>query len=201
MDYYCYIKRTNYMDLKYLQRVFSIDERQGKDMDFKVGFVVGFLFVLFFVIIFSASRMKKKGRGEYDERQQLVRGKGYKAGFFTMLICNMLILLLANDDGSMKYINTDVAVMISAFVALIVFAVYCIFNDGYFGVVENPKSTIIGLFLIGVANMIIGFSNSESWVVDGKLSLGVLNFACGATLFIVSFAGTIKLAINKREDE
>ena len=67
--------------------------------------------------------------------------------------------------------------------------------------VENPKSTIIGLFLIGVANMIIGFSNSESWVVDGKLSLGVLNFACGATLFIVSFAGVIKLAINKREDE
>lgn len=169
-------------------------------MDFKVGFVVGFLFVLFFVIILASAKRKKIG-GEYDERQQLVRGKGYKAGFFTMLICNMIILLLSNDDGSMKYINTDVAVMISAFVALIVFAVYCIFNDGYFGVVENPKSSIIGLFLIGVANMIIGFSNSDSWVVDGKLSLGVLNFACGTTLFIVAFAGAIKLAINKREDE
>ena len=66
-------------------------------MDFATGFAIGFLFVILLVIIVSLNKNKKIG-GEYDERQQIVRCKGYKAGFFTMLILNMIIICLTNDD-------------------------------------------------------------------------------------------------------
>ncbi len=169
-------------------------------MDFATGFAIGFLFVILLVIIVSLNKNKKIG-GEYDERQQIVRCKGYKAGFFTMLILNMIIICLTNDDGCLKYITSDAAVLISVFIALIVFAVYCILNDGYFGVFEKPKSTICLLLLISFINILIGIANYKEWFYDGKLSSGIMNFVCGITLFVISLAGVVKLMLNKREDE
>lgn len=169
--------------------------------DVKLGFAVGFFLVLLFYVIILTAFKKTKVKGDYDERQQIVRGKGYKAGFFTLLICNVLIAVLTQDDGTLPYVNADVAVLISAFVAIIVFAVYCIFKDGYFGVVENPKSTLIIFLLIAILNVVIGITNCNKWVVDGKLSMGIMNFACGITMLVVSLAGVIKLLLNKREDE
>ncbi|MBQ8924481.1 MAG: hypothetical protein IJ053_06765 [Lachnospiraceae bacterium] len=166
----------------------------------RIGFVVGFLLVLFVCGIFILARKKAIGKGEYDERQELVRGRGYKLGFFTFAICNMVILCLSDGDHVM-YIDVDAAMIISVLISTVVFAVYCIINDGYFGLVEKPLSSILVLLGIGIMNFAIGFANRSEWVVDGRLKFPIVSLACGIAMLVVSVTGLIKLGLNKREEE
>ena len=166
----------------------------------RIGFVVGFLLVLFICGIFILARKKAIGKGEYDERQELVRGRGYKLGFFTFAICNMVILCLSDGDHVM-YIDVDAAMIISVLISAVVFAVYCIINDGYFGLVEKTISTILILAGIGIMNFGIALMNKGEWVEDGRLKFPIVSLACGIAMLVVSVAGMIKLRLNKREEE
>ena len=167
---------------------------------YNVGFAVGILLGLILVAIIFAVKKKKRGKGEYDERQELIRCRGYKIAYFTLMICTAFVLCFKAGDG-FKYVDTDTAFVISIMISIVVFAIYCIIKDGYFGVFEKPKSVLVELFIIGVANLVIGLVNKEKWFVDGKLSMGSTNIICAVTILIVTLAGMIKLLLVKREDE
>ncbi|MBR1815258.1 MAG: hypothetical protein IJ763_01005 [Lachnospiraceae bacterium] len=167
---------------------------------YRAGFVFGVIFALIFFIFFFIFKKKRSNKAEYDERQELVRGRGYKLGFFTFAICNMVILCLSDGDH-VEYIDVDAAMIISVLISVVVFAIYCIINDGYFGLVEKPLSSILMLLGIGIMNFAIGFANRSEWVVDGRLKFSIVSPACGIALFVVSAAGLIKLGLNKREEE
>ena len=167
---------------------------------YRVGFALGILAGLILAAIIFAVKKKKRGKGEYDERQELIRCRGYKIAYYTLMISVALVLALSAGSG-IPYIETDVGFVIALMISLVVFAVYCIIKDGYFGIFDKPKSVLIELFLIGLANFIIALVNSEKWVIDGKLSMGSINLICAITMLVVALAGFIKLLIVKREDE
>ncbi len=167
---------------------------------YNIGFAVGILLGLILVAIIITVKKKKRGKSEYDERQELIRGRGYKIAYFTLMISVGLVLCFSAGSG-IPYIETDAAYVIAIMVSLVFFCIYCIIKDGYFGVFEKPKTVLIELFLIGLANFIIALVNSEKWVIDGKLSMGSINLICAITMLVVTLAGFIKLLIVKREDE
>ena len=111
-----------------------------------LGFCVGVVISL--VILAFA----KKSKGEYDERQVLVRGKAYKVGFLSTLgagavygfISTVLKRPLAEDG---------IAVFFILLFGVGVFVVYCIMNDAFFSISDKIKPVhLVVLLLLGMVS-------------------------------------------------
>lgn len=66
-------------------------ETRGKinDILFVISAVIAFMIVY---LLFAAKR-----RNKYDERQTLIRNRGYKYAFITVVVCNLLLLMLVES--------------------------------------------------------------------------------------------------------
>nr|MCR4806342.1 hypothetical protein [Lachnospiraceae bacterium] len=61
----------------------------GRGWGFVAGLMVGLVLV---VIFYKIANTDKKIKTEYDERQQRIRGKAYKYGFYTMILYHVLMM-------------------------------------------------------------------------------------------------------------
>lgn len=114
--------------------VYSIGLEDSSDLGIglKVAFIIGLAIGLLVVVILVAvTKNGNETKNQFDERQELVRGKGFKYGFFTMMIANVALLSLYVLIISW-FSNMEVAMIASIVVGVSVFASYCIWNDGYF---------------------------------------------------------------------
>ena len=59
---------------------------------------------------------KMKMKGQFDERQELVKGRGYKYGFFTLCILN--IFIVGTEERLSKYMEHGLLVFLSMAIAL-----------------------------------------------------------------------------------
>ena len=158
-----------------------------------VAYVLGILCGVLAGLILMAvllKWMKKDGssRCRYDERQELVRGRGFKYGFFTMCICNLIYALIAVVFEK-PIINICTALIFIIIIGVIVYAVYAVWNDGYLALNENPKRVLIGFTLIGIWNIalfIISFKHGTV-IEDHELQPSALNLFSGILLFIVRY--------------
>ena len=175
--------------------------------EYVAGFIVGFLLV--FVAIFVVRMIVSKklggvptGKCNFDERQELVRGKAFKYGFFTMMACN-IILGFGPDILEVELpMANSVAMFLSLAIGLVVFASYAIWNEGYFSLNERPKSMMILFGFIAVVNTISAIMNYHQgkMFADGKLTFFAMNAVCAGMfvlIFIVLFAKSIA---RKHED-
>ena len=78
---------------------------------------------------------KKLGKAEFDERQQLARGKAYKAGFYTLLVGLLAVYLIPIFT---EWQPKDTALLPFAVicVGVTVFACVAVANDAYLGIRE-----------------------------------------------------------------
>ena len=67
----------------------------GKLVGSLVGFVIGIVLVL---IVSKFANKNRKVKTEYDERQKVLRGEGYKYGFYAMAIYAALNTILGIAD-------------------------------------------------------------------------------------------------------
>jgi hypothetical protein len=153
---------------------------------YTTGLAFGICFALIaYVVIYKFQ--KEKLSGHYDERQELIRGRAYKYALFTMIFL-LLADLLA--DGFGLYENTPLShSFTSLFIlmsGLLVYAVYCIKNDSYFGVGINIRAYVITIslvILLQVISLVLDFRDG-SFLIDGKLAFG----PSSRILFIIIFA-------------
>lgn len=130
--------------------------------------------------------IKKSMKGTFDERQELVRGKGYKYACFTML--GLLTLdLLIESFGAFETlpVTRTLAIFIIILAGVMVYALYCIKNDSYFGVGTDTRTYRAVMWVVIVCNLVSGISGlKDGAMTDGKLAFG----PCASLLFCLSFA-------------
>ena len=180
----------------------GLEDASGMGIGFKVAFVIGLAVGLLVVAICVAAT--KKGddiKNQFDERQELVRGKGFKYGFFTMMISNAALLALKILEISL-FSNMEVAMTASIVIGVSVFASYCIWNDGYFALNENRKSLLVMFGFIGLLNLVIGIGNIFAGVVieNGAFTFRSTNLFC-SMMFIVVFIMLLLKQIKDGKEE
>ena len=151
--------------------------------------------LIIFALIWKFS--KKSMKGTFDERQELVRGRGYKYASFTMLGFLTLDLLLESFDAFETLpVTRTLAIFLMILAGVMVYALYCIKNDSYFGVGTDTRTYRAVMWVVIVCNAISGFSGlKDGAMVDGKLSFG----PCAALLFCLAFVTImIMLSIKQR---
>ena len=113
------------------------------------GLLVGGL-LLFLILKLT----KKDGnvKCKYDERQELARGKGYKIGFFTVISYSAVYMILS--ETLHQYFEPGVLLFIGICLGVFAYAAYCIWNEAYIALNENPKRMTIAFLLIAVINLV-----------------------------------------------
>lgn len=164
--------------------------------EYTMGLVFGIVTALIiFLIIFKFS--KRKIKGQFDERQELVRGRGYKYASFTLLGLLALYLLLESYGAfEVLPVPRTLALLFIILAGVMVYALYCIRNDSYFGVGTDVRSYRAVMWIVIVCNAVSGISGLRSGAMeDGKLAFG----PWASILFCVAFAAVmISLQVKQR---
>ena len=139
--------------------------------------------LIIFAVVWKFS--KKSMKGTFDERQELVRGRGYKYASFTMLALLVLDLLLESLEAFETLpVTRTLAIFIMILAGVMVYALYCIKNDSYFGVGTDSRTYRAVMWIVIVCNAVSGFTGlKEGAMEDGKLAFG----PCASLLFCLAF--------------
>ena len=153
------------------------------------------------VIVFITTKLRKNQTPKYDERQEIVRGKAYKYAFFTMLIFGALYMYCSLFIES-EFLLASVALMIDMFIGLVVYGVYCIWNEAFATINGIPKSYIIFLVCTVVLNLgnAIGTIKDGSIIANGTLTLDSISLVCAVSLTIVLVTMLVKKLMNREAD-
>lgn len=189
------IFQMNYTILLKKASAFSLGEKCG----ILCGILLGLLIIYIFLVV------TKKGDSTktiYDERQQSVRGKGFKNGFFTMLGYDGLIAILSLLEIPIPA-DIEVVVITGALVGIGMYAVYCIWNDGYFALNEKRNSILVFFGIVGLMNIALAIIHiiSDHLLQNGNLTFRGLNLLCGILVIVIFFTLLIKKIRDGKEDE
>ena len=134
-----------------------------------IGGCVGLAIAFVLIIIMKTDRSMKC---KYDERQELIRGRGFKYGFFSII--GMTLIFACFREELSKIMDTLIQDFAIVMVGLIVYVVYCIWNDAYFALNESKTKIAIIFFAIAVVNIILCFMQASvgNMFVNGRLEVG-----------------------------
>ena len=148
------------------------------------GFVCVFLLIAVMAAVFRKSRIGE-GR-EYDERQELLRGRGMKYAYFT-LIASDAIYSLAIMDGTRRFVDPALVHMGLIFVSGLVHAGYTIFTDAYWGFQRQNRARLFFLWFVAVGIMLM---NGICRLDEKKVFVqGQLTFDGGIPVLTLGFLG------------
>lgn len=163
------------------------------------GVIIGIICV---VLLLALTKNGDSAKCRFDERQELVRGRGFKYGFFTLLICNFIVFMLEMSDVPV-YAETEVIVVINCLIGISIYVIYCIWNEGYFALNENRKRLMVAFAVIGVGNLLVSAVNiaEGTMIENGKLTFRSLNLCCGLLLIVVFVTLLLKKVCKDGKDE
>lgn len=162
------------------------------------GLVIG---IIIAVIIFKFTNTNHRIKTEYDERQQVLRGRGYMYSFYTMVVyeCVMLVLSIGRitlpaEDYVLHYLGIILGCG--------VLGVYSVWNDVYWGLNNNRRRYVIIIIVLAVINLlpVIGSFRAGEFLKDGKLSYGFVNLSCLIFLAIFPLTYLIKKMVGKETE-
>lgn len=180
----------------------GLEETSATSLLFKIALVIGLIVGLLVVVIVLA--VTKNGddiKNQFDERQELVRGKGFQYGFFTIMISNA-VLLFMNAFEIPLFSDLQVAMVLSIVIGISVFACYCIWNDGYFALNEKRTGLLISFGCCGLLNLLIaiGHITGGDIIENGAFTFRSMNLFC-ALLFFVIFIALLAKQLKDRKEE
>ncbi len=165
------------------------------------GFLFGFAVIAFFVILLMKG---ESGTARYDERQELVQGRAFRGGFWTMMFSAILLIWL-NLFGVIPFVGMEVALLTVGMVSATVYAVYCVWNDAYFALNEggNHTAMVSVIFLLGISNLIMGLNAilDGEMLVDGMLTFLVAHFLVAMLAFGICGTYLLKKFLWDRKEE
>lgn len=164
-----------------------------KSPEYALGLTTGIICALIILVIVWK---KKSMKGKFDERQELVRGRGYKYACFTLLIL-LTADLLAEAYGFFEAtaFTREIAVFFMILAGAMVYAVYCIKNDSYFGVGTDTRTYRAVMWILIVCQLI----NAVSGLGEGALINGKLDFGTVSSLLLAAALTVIMLALYIRK--
>ncbi len=171
-----------------------------KSAPYILGFFCGLAIVLMISVILRIKFKNKKGY-EYDERQEAIRGTGFKYAYFTA----MLIAVIGGIVETMadkSWCSLFPFAMICLWASLCVFITYCVIKDAYF-TLRSKRNLLIAIFFMAAAiNLYFGIESiiSGEIIVGGALGLNATNLITGASCL---YLGAMMLlhSIHERRQE
>ena len=161
------------------------------------GILSGVMFgIIISILLVMASNRDKRIKTDYDERQKLIQGKGYKIGFITIAVL-LGILLLFDAAGYEFRINRAVIDFLIIAIGGMASVFYCVKHDAYLGLNNNKKRYQIMFLIISLANLGVFFLELASANEKGEFNeLCLMNLICGIFLGVLC----IFLAIRDARD-
>lgn len=167
------------------------------------GIVIGLLLV---VVLLKFSRKDGSLKCKYDERQELVRGRGFKYGFFTLLVYELFYMVYGYLLEGI--VIREVIVIFGMALSVMVYVSYAILKDGYIAINENPRRVEIVFLIVGAANIfVVALSVLEGhFFENGVISYSAVNLIVGVmiwcmlVLLLVKKYGRIE-SMEGQEDE
>ncbi|MBQ7228539.1 MAG: hypothetical protein IJS23_02885 [Clostridia bacterium] len=141
--------------------------------------------------IFKRANNDHKAKTQYDERQNVIRGRGYMFGFWTVLVF-LGILFIMETFGITLPVAPFSLGFIGAILGATVMSVYNVWKGAYWGLNNNRKQYIIIFAFLLLFNLIpiIGAWKTEGFlnVIQGSslVNIGVefMLIALGAALLL-----------------
>lgn len=159
-----------------------------------IGFLIGF---------FAQKARKEKGipPAEYDERQELIRHRGYRLAYKSLIIYLLAYTVL--DAFGVKWCYTWSGMFLGILFSLMVFVIYCIYKDAYFRVSDRPGFYAALFAALGAVNLVCGLviPDMKGMERDPLLGLEDVNFVVGGFILIIFVNVLIKLHLDRRSDE
>ena len=119
-----------------------------KSAGITIGILIGLILAVALILIANNNR---KFKTEYDERQLRVRGDAYRYAFYSVIICEVILLILAIGEFTLpipEYVLHFAGILIGC----LVLSGYCIWKDAYWGLNNNRKRYGIILVVAGLLN-------------------------------------------------
>ena len=139
--------------------------------------------------------VKKRGRKEtdYDERQYQTRDRACRYGFLTLLFYELLYGALYSKETP-SWCDYTMGNYLGIALALLVFGVYCIWNDAYMNLNQKPWSVHLLFGVLALCNFGIAENNQRIGVLfaDGKLGFGAVNLVFAVMLVVFEIVFLIK---------
>lgn len=169
----------------------------GKIVGTIVGMAVGIALV---ILIARLANKDKKVKTEYDERQTVLRGIGFKYAFYSMAIYAAFNVILGIAELSLPM---EPAVMSFSYIIIgcLVDIVYCVFKDCYWGLNNKRKSWGIAMFFAGAVNAVVAIlaAIEGKLVINGLLSTPGINLFCAILLITLAIVTWVKSFSDKKE--
>ena len=170
--------------------------------EYNIGMLVGIAVAIGIFAVIAAIGKKRGRRGEFDERQELIRGKAYQHAFFAVMLYSALYGLLV-VTAERPLMEDGLSALVAMFVGVVVFAVESIARDAFFTAKNRPKSYIILYAAVIFSQLVnaVGNIREGGLVQDGVLTMKVLPLVCAAVFAIVLAAIIVKAVQPQKEDD
>ena len=126
------------------------------------------LCILLMILAFTIATGGKLDRFRYDERQEALRGKGFRIAFYTM-IGYMLWIYIVDTMGFISEGYYTILYMGGMVLGISIYAVYAIWHECYFAINESRKNSIWIMAVIGLANLLIGINGLINMLKTGGI--------------------------------
>ena len=167
------------------------------------GMAIGLMFGLVIaVILLKVANKDHKLKTQYDERQEAIKGQGYKYSFYTMLFMEVVVMLL-EMSGIELPIENYLVHTIAVLVGCLVLCIHSIWNGVYWGLNNDRKRyTVIIAFavLLNLIPLIAAIANG-TLSGHGVNSIPVLNIIVLVWMAIIGIAALVKKCIDTKSGE
>ena len=186
-------------NLDYELRVASV--ASGISRVFPALFLILFAVCVMIILLIALSKERRLQSPQYDERQELERGRGFRYGFFTMLIFNGGVLCF-DWTGIIPGSNQMILYASGLFAGLLVYAVYCIWHESYFALNQRTNVVISFFTFIGLFNLVIAITTIArgTMMENGRFSTTFLNLECAVLFLILMVTMLIKKLRDRKAD-
>ena len=140
------------------------------------------------------------GRTDYDERQYQTRDRACRYSFLTLLFYELLYGALYSKEAP-SWCDYTMGNYLGIALALLVFGVYCIWNDAYMNLNQKPWSVHLLFGVLALCNFGIAENNQRIGVLfaDGKLGFGAVNLVFAVMFVVFEIVFLIKRSREKRD--
>lgn len=168
-----------------------------------IGVAILVFGVAFAFLIFPLARAKEQpGPVQLDERQTMYSGKGAEYGLSATAFA-ALGMYLWESAGLPQFAQPSALLILTALLGIFVYIAYRIWNDAYFAVNRNRKSSVTLTAILGFVLLLGGISDllNGRVIVNGLLTKDCFALAFGVTdLLLLAVIGLKALKDRKDED-
>ena len=165
-------------------------------------FVIVFLVVLILIpLILYRREQSLKGTSDFDERQELLRGKAFRHAFLTVVGYSAAYIFMLILFENKQFMEDGVSTMIACFLGITVFSVECIWRDAFFTAGNRPRGYIILIAFVALLQGVVGLDKLREgqMVRNGLLTMDSIQLVCAITFLVELIALVAKWFASRRE--